>query len=32
MASLQAVLLADILPSLAVKLVAPFVIHAVPYG
>uniref|UniRef100_H3D912 Battenin n=1 Tax=Tetraodon nigroviridis TaxID=99883 RepID=H3D912_TETNG len=30
--STAAVLLADILPSLTVKLVAPFVIHAVPYG
>ncbi|XP_011601874.2 battenin [Takifugu rubripes] len=30
--STAAVLLADILPSLSVKLAAPFVIHAVPYG
>uniref|UniRef100_A0A672FEP2 Battenin n=1 Tax=Salarias fasciatus TaxID=181472 RepID=A0A672FEP2_SALFA len=29
---LQAVLLADILPTLLIKLVAPFVVDAVPYG
>ena len=29
---LQAVLLADILPTLVIKLVAPFVVHKVPYG
>lgn len=31
-ASPQAVLLADILPSLVIKLSAPFVIHKLPYG